>query len=133
MTRINVVPMDELCDQHLLAEHRELTRIPNCVVNGKYHIPTEYPKYYILGPGHVKFFINKMLFLKNRYELFCDECINRGFKVKNIWPEQMNRVNFPALWNDYTICAGDLYQNRLRIQERMPATPRYSTKFIICA
>ncbi|HGJ5874346.1 MAG TPA: pyrimidine dimer DNA glycosylase/endonuclease V [Arsenophonus apicola] len=29
MTRINVIPPNELCDQHLLAEHRELTRIPN--------------------------------------------------------------------------------------------------------
>lgn len=29
MTRINLVPPEELCDQHLLAEHRELTRIPN--------------------------------------------------------------------------------------------------------
>ncbi|WP_084023089.1 pyrimidine dimer DNA glycosylase/endonuclease V [Xenorhabdus hominickii] len=29
MTRINVILSSELCDQHLLAEHRELTRIPN--------------------------------------------------------------------------------------------------------
>ena len=38
MTRINLVPPTELCDQHLLAEHRELTRIPNAVAKGKYSI-----------------------------------------------------------------------------------------------
>ena len=45
MTRINLVPPAELCDQHLLAEHRELTRIPNAVAKGKYHLkgqPAEY-------------------------------------------------------------------------------------------
>ena len=36
MTRINVVQVQELCDQHLLAEWRELTRIPNGVVTGKF-------------------------------------------------------------------------------------------------
>jgi len=38
MTRINLVPPQELCDQHLLAEHRELTRIPNAVARGRYHL-----------------------------------------------------------------------------------------------
>lgn len=64
MTRINLVPPSELCDQHLLAEHRELTRIPNAVAKGKFHLkgqPTEYK----LGEGHVRFFFNKMAFLKN--------------------------------------------------------------------
>lgn len=34
MTRINLIAPAELCDQHLLAEHRELTRIPNAVAKG---------------------------------------------------------------------------------------------------
>ena len=38
MTRINLVPPAELCDQHLLAEHRELTRIPNAVARGHYSL-----------------------------------------------------------------------------------------------
>ena len=57
MTRINLVPPEELCDQHLLAEHRELTRIPNAVAKGKFHLkgqPTEYK----LGEGHVRFLLN---------------------------------------------------------------------------
>ena len=35
MVIVNVVPVHELCDQHLLAEHRELTRIPNGLLSGK--------------------------------------------------------------------------------------------------
>ncbi len=45
MTRINLVPPSELCDQHLLAEYRELTRIPNLVAKGKFSLenqPSDY-------------------------------------------------------------------------------------------
>ncbi len=59
MTRINLVPPEELCDQHLLAEHRELTRIPNAVAKGKYHLKGQ-PAEYKLGEGHVRFFFNKL-------------------------------------------------------------------------
>ena len=47
MTRINLVPPEELCDQHLLAEHRELTRIPNAVAKGKYHLKGQYDRLHI--------------------------------------------------------------------------------------
>ena len=35
MTRINVVRPEELCDEHLFAEFREMTRIPNKLKAGK--------------------------------------------------------------------------------------------------
>ena len=39
MTRINVgIPPEELTDKHLLAEHREIKRIPNCIAKGKYNM-----------------------------------------------------------------------------------------------
>ena len=66
MTRINLVPPTELCDQHLLAEHRELTRIPNAVAKGKFSLKGQ-PEDYKLGEGHVRFFFNKLAFLKQRY------------------------------------------------------------------
>jgi hypothetical protein len=31
MTRVKLVPVKELYDQHLLAEHREIKRIPNLI------------------------------------------------------------------------------------------------------
>ena len=38
---------------------------------------------FTLGTGHVKFFYNKLLYLKNRYVDLYDECIKRGFNVTN--------------------------------------------------
>ena len=39
MTRINVgIPPADLVNQHLIAEHREIKRIPNCIAKGKYNM-----------------------------------------------------------------------------------------------
>ena len=83
MTRINVgILPKELNSKHLIAEHREIKRIPNCISKGKYSMDN-IPNKFKLGIGHVKFFYNKLLYLKNRYILLYNECINRGFKVQN--------------------------------------------------
>ena len=67
MTRVNIgIPPAELTGRHLLAEHREIKRIPNCVSKGRYNTDN-IPDKFKLGTGHVKFFCNKLLYLKNRY------------------------------------------------------------------
>ena len=83
MTRINagILPKD-LTSKHLIAEHREIKRIPNCVGKGKYNMDN-IPDKFKLGTGHVKFFYNKLLYLKNRYRSLYEECIRRGFSVQN--------------------------------------------------
>ena len=57
------------------------------------------PKKFKLGTGHIKFFYNKLLYLKNRYKKIYLECINRGYNVTNYinsWD------NLPSeLMNDY--------------------------------
>ncbi|MCW9710947.1 pyrimidine dimer DNA glycosylase/endonuclease V [Avibacterium sp. 21-586] len=123
MTRINVVPPQELCDQHLLAEHRELTRIPNAVAKGKYNL-TGQPADYKLGEGHVRFFFNKLQFLKNRYDLLHQECKARGFNVQYFWAEDLPQD--PSLWQDYQPTENALKLNRERIQLRMPKVPRFT-------
>ena len=55
MTRINTIPPQELCDKHLMAEIREITRIPNTIKTGK-AIIANIPDTFRLGSGHVKFF-----------------------------------------------------------------------------
>lgn len=123
MTRINLVPPAELCDQHLLAEHRELTRIPNAVAKGKFHLkgqPTEYK----LGEGHVRFFFNKLAFLKKRYDALHQACKARGFKVQYIWPQTL--PDDPLLWQDYTPTEAALALNRARIAERLPVKARFT-------
>lgn len=127
MTRINVVPVKELCDQHLLAEHREITRIPNGLMSGKLKFEYEdRPMEYVLGEGHVKFFTNKLRYLFNRYQQLDDECIKRGFNTTYIWPQHFFNHTTLRYWDDYRPTRSALYQNRLRIKERLPAKPRHT-------
>ena len=82
MTRINVgIPPSELTDKHLLAEHREIKRIPNCIAKGKYNMEG-IPDTFKLGTGHVKFFYDKLYYLLMRYMKLYVECKNRGFNVQ---------------------------------------------------
>jgi hypothetical protein len=81
MTRINVgVDPKELTDRHLMAEHREIKRIPNVIKSGRFSMNNQ-PSQFTLGTGHVKFFYDKILYLKNRYISIHKECIKRGFNV----------------------------------------------------
>jgi len=117
MTRINVgIPPIELTGKHLIAEHREIKRIPNCISKGKYKMEG-IPDKFKLGTGHVKFFYNKLLFLKNRYIKLYEECINRGFNVQNYigaWD------NIPTeLMNDYKPTDNDKKIIKQRIKERL--------------
>ena len=117
MTRINVgIPPAELTNQHLLAEHREIKRIPNCIAKGKYNMDG-IPKRFKLGTGHVKFFYNKLLYLKFRYAQLYVECIKGGFNVQNYigaWndiPEE--------LMNDYQVQDNDIKIIKERINEKL--------------
>lgn len=83
MTRISAtIKPKELCDQMLIAEHREIVRVPNMIKSGKAkfkNIPDEFT----LGKGHVKFFYNKVYYLYKRYINLRRECIRRGFNVSD--------------------------------------------------
>lgn len=83
MTRINVgIHPYELPNKLLLAEHREIKRIPNVVKSGKFSLAAQ-PKSFTLGKGHVKFMYTRMLFLRSRYETLHKECLARGFNVQD--------------------------------------------------
>lgn len=117
MTRINVgVEPYELTNKHLMAEHREIKRIPNCISKGKYNFKGQ-PLEFTLGTGHVKFFYDKLLYLKKRYETLYTECIKRGFDVQyygGAWD------NVPInLMNDYTPTSKDRSIILERINERL--------------
>jgi deoxyribonuclease (pyrimidine dimer) len=117
MTRINVgIPPAELVSKHLIAEHREIKRIPNCVAKGKYNMDG-IPKRFKLGTGHVKFFYNKLLYLKKRYIRLYEECIKRGFNVQN-YIEAWNSIP-DELMNDYNVRANDIRIIRKRINEKL--------------
>ena len=124
MTRINVVPVKELCNQHLFAEHREMTRIPNQIISGK--LKLEYrdaPTEYTLGAGHIKFWVSRLGYLKKRYLQLHEELLRRGYNVTNIWPENLPKY---ASMLDYEPTEKALALNRARIQERMPVNATWS-------
>ena len=86
MTRINsAIKVKFLTDEHLLAEHREIKRLPSVykkrIDNGKGF--NDAPNDFTLGTGHVLFFANKGTFTLDRYIDIRDECIRRGFNVED--------------------------------------------------
>lgn len=82
MTRINVgIPPSQLTNKHLLAEHREIKRIPNMVKSGRAKMNGIPPKF-TLGKGHVKFFYDKLKYLLERYIEIHAECVKRKFNVQ---------------------------------------------------
>lgn len=117
MTRINVgVPPKKLTRQHLIAEHREIKRIPNVVSKGKFNLKGQ-PKEFTLGTGHVKFFYDKLGYLKRRYEELYSECCNRGYDV-SYYGDAWN--NIPVqLMGEYTPTERDIEIITQRINERL--------------
>ena len=129
MTRINLVPPEELCDQHLLAELRELPRIPNAVLKGRYSLEGQ-PKEYTMGKGHVKFFYDKLFFLFERYNELYYEATCRGFMVVYRFPDMdLPLQEMHDLYNYYTPTPEALAINRARIAERLEEMkPRWTEK-----
>lgn len=122
MTRINVVPVRELCDQHLLAEWRELPRMRSYAEKTK-SAASDIPAGYTLGEGHMKFFLDKGLFLENRHAELTSELLLRGFNLNNLEPfvmsDKYGKKHYEP--DEYA-----LFINRQRIEERMPSKPRWS-------
>jgi hypothetical protein len=106
MTRINVIPPQDLCDEHLKCELREILRVPFALIQMAHRgkglddvnvLPADAE--YRLGDGHVRFFYDKLEFLYLRYKALRRETIYRGFLASDEWP---HHIEFPnELWNDW--------------------------------
>lgn len=113
MTRINAaIRPYELCDSHLMAEHRELKRIPNAIKLGKARIEG-IPEVFTLGSGHVKFFYNKLEYLRKRNLELQEELSLRGFNFTD-YTEAFEDLP-QHLCNDWheTRTARDILKDRL--------------------
>lgn len=81
MTRVNYgIDPKILSNRHLLAELREIKRIPNCIKSGKYDYRNA-TNIFKLGTGHVKFFYDKLGYIKYRWCFIALECVKRGFTI----------------------------------------------------
>lgn len=82
MTRVNVgISVEELPKSLLLAEHREIKRIPNMVRTGRAKL-RGIPSKFTLGEGHVKFFYNKLGYIKARYHQIYARCLELKCNVQ---------------------------------------------------
>lgn len=126
MTRINLVPVQELADQHLMAEYRELPRVFGAVRKhvqaGKRITDFKISPTYILGTGHVTFFYNKLLYLQKRHVELVNECIRRGIKITNT---EFNDISdLPAAFcNDFKPLPNELLLSRTRLIEKLSMKP----------
>lgn len=124
MTRINVVPVEELSDQHLIAEYREL---PRCIKQN-FNLQNA-PKNYILGMGHVKWAASHPSFLLDRYCNLCDEMDWRGFQVNYTYTDlALLAAKLGKTFNKYSnyeIKEKDIELNKNRLIEKYRLKPDF--------
>lgn len=130
MTRINVIEPKELTREHLVAEYREITRLPGNLKQSltrktKAFQLTEIPSQYTLGKGHVKFFYDKMLFLQKRFEQLVTEMLRRGYKP-NFTDSSIFIPENEKYYNDYSPTENAVKINLERIQERLKKMSDYN-------
>ena len=121
MTRINAhIPVANLCDQHLLAEHREIKRVCN---RFKARLDKNdfsgIPDNFTLGKGHELFFILKADYTFARYSYLHAECIKRGFSVTDFRDNWSVYQNKQHLFQQYRPSTVDDEIVRGRITERL--------------
>lgn len=97
MTRINLIDLIYLTDQHGLAEIKEINQLCCSFKKSLYSksriVLEKIPKSFTLNKGHVYFFYNKGLYLYKRFQLVTDEMRKRGFNITSkfpidIWPSE---------------------------------------------
>lgn len=129
MTRINLIPVTELADQHLMAEYRELPMIMGSLKRTleskdgwqKKKVSPQYT----LNKGHVYFFTNKKSFLVNRFAALVEELKRRKY---NIWPEDRVidwNVFDPVPQVEWTPTEQDVQLNMERITARIAQKPEW--------
>ena len=114
MTRINLVPPEELSDQHLIAEYREIFMVGSSLQrslkspNWK-KAKDSIPRQFTLNKGHVKFFYDKGNYLSNRYLELVEEMHRRSMKTDPLrifkreqWPDELFNNWLPNI-NDLII------------------------------
>lgn len=150
MTRVNLVPVAELHDQHLFAEWRELKMIPKSLIRSlaaldgyKFGFPPErarqlilaalirkIPKEYVLNKGHVYFFYDKGAYLRERYRVLGNELWLRGYEFNADSPLDPDGVydTYPELCGNYEPTPAALALIRERIAERVAMKPEWYRK-----
>lgn len=118
MTRVNVIPVQELSDQWLVAEYREL---PRCL-KGNISIK-DAPTHYVLGKGHMKWDRKYALYTSNRMKELLEEMKHRDFKPN--FSSDLSMYISKDMKNDYKPDLKDLAINKERLIEKYNKKPNF--------
>ena len=129
MTRINTIDVEHLTDQHLLAEIREITRLPGNLEKSlnrksKPFSEAEIPSEYKLGKNHVKFFYDKFQWLERRFTELLEECDKRGFRISNKDASIFRNVP-KKYYKDWEVTFESRLLNEQRLGDRITAKPDF--------
>jgi deoxyribonuclease (pyrimidine dimer) len=86
MTRVNTVPVEELTDQHLYSEYREIRHVPAALARslksrGLQGVLKAIPRQFTLNTGHVMFWYDKAVFLQKRFDALRAELHKRNYNI----------------------------------------------------
>ena len=116
-----------MSDQHLFSEHREIKRIPNKILYDFYDL-SSFPDTFRLGPGHEKFFVNKLGFLYDRAVLIEEELERRNISHTSYLLAYRNAALYrPDLFRYWHPSEEDIDLSRSRIRERLRDNPGFHT------
>lgn len=130
MTRVNLVPVSELANQHLFAEFREIRHIPKALARSLKTQSVEkvlkkIPREFTLNCGHVLFFYDKGAYLRRRYEQLTEELIARGYNINRDAKFDPDDV-MVGMWDgDYEPDERALVIIRERISEKIMLKPEF--------
>jgi deoxyribonuclease (pyrimidine dimer) len=124
--RANLVPVTELKNRHLGAEHTELLMLvgmlKRTLSSRRGYDPSRVPERFTLNKGHAYFFYNKGKWVHRRWSKVREEMRRRGFNLDpgvhfpvEEWP--------PDLYNDWAPRDDDVKISRERIELRISQKP----------
>lgn len=139
MTRINLVRPQELYDQHLFAEFREIKMVPKSLARSLEAarrrgaadpvgwVLARAPKAFTLNTGHVSFFYDKGLYLTIRYAKLCSELERRGYnfdRMARFDPDGVHEQD-PRLFCNYLPTPEAIDIIEARIAEKVALKPNW--------
>lgn len=127
MTRINILPVEDLTDQHLMAEYREIFMIGSSLqrsLKSAHWDKDKIPDKFSLNTGHVTFFYDKGKYLYKRYGEIREELKKRNFKLDD--SRLFKVTQFPTdYYNDWEPTEEDQAIVLKRIEERIQEKPEW--------
>lgn len=120
MVRVNLINPEKLADQHLIAEYAEILILRQYILN--YPSTENLPEHFTLNKGHMRFFKDKVRYLKERHDRIRKEMIKRKFQPKIIFNlkgfKKMNLQNWKPCLKDKNII-------KKRIKTKLRKKPKF--------